>query len=1247
MLVIFATTLLGSSARAQNPIVIRGRVTGPDSAPARGATVVGTSLPDSMTVRAHTDSLGIYSLRFERTSAARFVVSITALGYAPQRRMVQRPATGDSAVTLDFYLLTAAARLGPVVTRGERRKPASTDNTFTDGAGPGTTTDFVSLTNGLTGDVTGDLTAALSMIPGVTVIPDPNGGLPTISAFGLTGQNTALLNGMSFGSGSVPRDGLRLSAVTNTYDPSVGGFAGVLTSLRFPGGSNFPTRSIHYSEDDPGLQWTPQTSNQLGARYTQRVLSGTASGPIALDRVFYDVSYQAQERLNPIVSLPTVSAAAIEALGLSPDSAARLLAAVGPMGIPYRTSAIPNDSRALSGSVFSRFDFVPHPPVENSGRFPLGGPGFIFFNGANSPVDQYSLMINGGWRGQDGSGLSPTALPATGLSNRHWDARVQGNSAKYFGFVLDEATIAVSANRDHTDPYLVLPNAQILVNSALADGSGFVALQAGGSASGGSDSRSAAVEARNEISWYSWSQQHHFKIAADALLDDYSIAQAPSNGVFTFASLGDFVSGKPASFSRTLTNLATRANGLSGSLSFGDQWTSVAPGTAAPGAGVPRPWQIAYGVRLEANRLGTRPPFNSEVDSAFGLSTNHVPNTFAVLPMAGFSKSFGTFEFAPGARATRGTLSGGIREYRSSFATRGLDPYLRQTGLPSGVQQLFCVGSAAPAPDWSTFLATDSLPDDCADGSIGTPLALTSPSVAVLAPDFEPSTSWREAMSLNLALTRSFRLTMNATHARNTHQRSSFDVNFAPVVRFTLDDEAGRPVYVSPTSIDAQTGTVSYAESRVVSAFSHVSEARSDMESEARQLSTTLSYQPIIVGFNRPFWFLTGTYVLNENRDRVRGFDATTAGDPRLATWAWSATPRHVVQMNFTLAIPHWISTSLIGRLQSGVPYTPRVNSDITGTGYANAQAYVFDPASTADTVLAGGMRALLAGAPRAARDCLLSQMATIAGRNSCTPGWWSSLNVTMSPDSYRLHLGNRGRVTIILTNALAAADRVLHGANHLQGWGQPAVADPTLLTVRGFDAASNRFLYNVNPFFGSSAMYRNAFGAPFRLTLDASLQIGPDQETVSIGSYLRPRAFDNTAVLNQSQIRTRLLGNSAGGTLDVILRQRDSLKLTPQQVDSMTKLSSAYMTLRDTIYTELSKYLAARNGDYAGEEVRTRWHDALAKVFYAQNDMLQSLNAVLTPEQRRKLPIGFAARLKMTREDLAIQLRTPMISPP
>jgi hypothetical protein len=110
--------------------------------------------------------------------------------------------------------------------------------------------------NGLTGDLTGDLTLALTTLPGVTLIPSATGGLPTVSAFGITGdQNGMVLNGMGFG-GNVPRDGFRVGVVTSSYDPSRGGFAGIQTTLRMQGGTNLLQRSIHTTLDAPALQWT-------------------------------------------------------------------------------------------------------------------------------------------------------------------------------------------------------------------------------------------------------------------------------------------------------------------------------------------------------------------------------------------------------------------------------------------------------------------------------------------------------------------------------------------------------------------------------------------------------------------------------------------------------------------------------------------------------------------------------------------------------------------------------------------------------------------------------------------------------------------------------------------------------------------------------------------------------------------------------------------------------------------------------
>ena len=102
-------------------------------------------------------------------------------------------------------------------------------------------------------------------------------------------------------------------------------------------------------------------------------------------------------------------------------------------------------------------------------------------------------------------------------------------------------------------------------------------------------------------------------------------------------------------------------------------------------------------------------------------------------------------------------------------------------------------------------------------------------------------------------------------------------------------------------------------------------------------------------------------------------------------------------------------------------------------------------------------MQALLASAPAAARDCLLKQTGVVAARNTCDGPWTQGLNVAIGPDPTRFGFGGRGSISLVITNALAAADQLLHGSNHLHYWGTPATPDATLLNVRGFDAASNR----------------------------------------------------------------------------------------------------------------------------------------------------------------------------------------------
>jgi hypothetical protein len=303
---------------AQRPDVIRGRVTGgADTAGIQNATISVLSRPDSVLKQARTDAKGLYAITVDKPGAS-YLVSVTMLGYAPQRRTVARQ--GDSMPPVDFKLVPVAAQLAAVRSTGERPRPPRGEGTE---FSPGGQVSFTDLSRGTTGDVTGDLSAALAMLPGITVIPSATGGIPTVSAFGQgADQNSVVLSNLGFSS-SPPRDGFNAFVQSSNYDPGRGGFAGVQVSLRMQSGSNFLQRNIHATIDAPSLQWTSPIASRLSTRYDQQVVSGVVSGPLVYDKAFYALSYQVNHRSSGLSNLYSADQAALLALHVSPDSVAQ------------------------------------------------------------------------------------------------------------------------------------------------------------------------------------------------------------------------------------------------------------------------------------------------------------------------------------------------------------------------------------------------------------------------------------------------------------------------------------------------------------------------------------------------------------------------------------------------------------------------------------------------------------------------------------------------------------------------------------------------------------------------------------------------------------------------------------------------------------------------------------------------------------------------------------------------------------
>lgn len=863
---------------------------------------------------------------------------------------------------------------------------------------------------------------------------------------------------------------------------------------------------------------------------------------------------------------------------MSLDSVQRLSAAAGALGIPLSTDAVPSNRVTTTLSGLSRFDWAP--------------------NATSRAGNTFYVIAGGSWSDAAASRATPTAFASHAADSRNASGQLQATASRFIGPVLNESNVAFSAVSSHAQPYLYVPDARVLVTSTFADGSaGSATLRAGGNSTGETRQDSWTAQARNETSWFSWDNRHQLKVTFDGRVDNDAATQSNNRlGTFVYNSLADFAANRPASFTRTLGTPRVSGRQFLGALGLGDVF---------------RPFnalRIQYGVRAEGNVFADAPENNPTVASTFGHVTDRVPKSFSLAPMVGFTRTYQSWR--------GGSFTGGIREYVGTLSSQTVESVTRQTGLPDALRQISCVGAAIPVPSFSTYRTSiDAIPTQCADGSSGSVFSQSGAPVSVFAPDYQPSRRWGAALGWNGRVSRGLIGSVSANYSLNTHRPSTLDLNFNPSARFAMANEGGRPVFISPSSIVTGTGAVTATDSRLHPEFAQVSELRSDLHSDAKQIIVGLSSSsngvPEGLKFSTSY---RAFYTLSFNREQTRGFNSATAGDPRDIEWSNSGFPRHAFQVLGSMVIPRWFKVDAFGRVTSGRSYTPMVNADINGDGLANDRAFVFSQ---------------VAGAPKAARDCLAAQIGSIARRNSCTGPWTESLNLAISPDARRVGLGDRAQISLIVTNLLGAADQLLHGPNHLRNWGTTVTPDQTLLNVRGFDPVARAYRYDVNPSFGGTSASAAAGRLPFVIAVDVQVRLGPDRDAQQLKSFFRPRSADATPVLDAQQIRARLDKDEQNNFAD-IAKRAGPLKLTLPQVTQLTILAKHFDGVRDSIYTGLTRYFVSLHGDYQTRAAKQRWHDAFVTI--AREYMLAGpqVRSLLSEEQFAALSPDVTAYFEM-----------------
>ena len=1194
LLALLVTGTVAGALRAQVATdIIRGRITDPDAKPVQGAEVRATSYAGQVTKTANTDENGRFTIIFINGEGD-YWVDVRKLGFAFKRYEVRK--LGDEEVILaDARLSSAIVSLDGVTTTAQRTRALPNRAAKDVDVGGG---DRALTNNDVAPDQAGNL-AAMAAAAGFQIVPGLDGAPDMYSVLGLSGdQNNVTFNGLGSGISALPPDVLATTSINPyPFDVSKGGFSGAQISIQTIPGSNFSRRSITSANVAPALEWTDHIGAEQGQKYTNLRIGGNAAGPISVDRFFYNTAYNLARRFSDAQTLLNTSPAGLASAGVAMDSVDRLLGFLGQQGIPVAGPSIP---RVQSQNLFqglANFDLMPS--ASGTGNsFSFGGAGNFQ---RSKPIDRGGLLL---------------ATPGHSDETTFWGLNTSLVHMNYFGFgILSKTTLGFGAQSTTTDPYQEMPEGIVRVTSTLPGGGSSVrSLSFGGNAVQSSSS-SQTAQLNNQLSWFSLDNKHTIRVTSAVAHDAFRTTQGQRlSGSFTFNSLADLDAHTPATFTRTLSAAEQSGRQIIGALSVSDYWR--------PSPGL----QVQYGVRADANRFVTTPVLNDALLSLLGVRNDRLPSRVYLSPRIGMQWAYGQssqIAYAPGAaRPPQAMVHAGVGVFQNVAPSTFIAPALNATGLPSSTQSINCVGAAVPFPDWNAFLADPaSVPAQCADGSSGTAYASVSPNVALFAPDFRQPRSLRAAADWSgPVLDNRFVLGLQGVLSSGLDQQGLVDANVVRAPRFTLANEGGRPIYAAADAIVPSTGSVAAGAGRVVPEFQSVFIHRSDLGTNARQLSINL--KPVTARA-RLKWDVT--YTLLDIREQYFGF-ASTSDDPFARQWGASLqTPRHNVHLrwnDFPIFDVVYLSASAV--VSSGLPYAPMIATDVNGDGANNDRAFVPNPATASDTSVASAMRALLASGSASAHRCLSSQLDHLATRASCQAPWTVSNALQIRFNPRKIGLPKRATVFLTVLNPLGLADLALHGANDVRGWGQRIPPDQNLLYVRGFDPATHEFRYEVNQRFGSTRPRESTARTLPYMSLSVNVDLGVPRERQLLTQRLdagRGRPGSRADFESLKNLGTSSIPNP----MAMLLTQQTELGLSRAQADSLATLSHTFSVFADSVWVPVAQYFVALPEQYRTGDAYTRYVSARERTVDYLLALVPSVNDMLTASQHRRLPIQIA----------------------
>lgn len=1174
--------LAGRVAPAQSPTdIITGYVRDTAGHPVSLVAVRVRAEDGRLAGSAMTDGTGRYTIRVT-PGTGRYVLSANRLGFTPSLGVVQRAEAGR-VIERDFALAAVPAKLEPVRVR-ERQQRALLPK-----RGAGELSDAVpSVVSEQRPYDPSDIAAIAATHAGVLNVGGDSSGLGLSIGGQPTSQTNSTLDGATYGGGSLPQDAIRATnVVTSTYDVARGQFTGGQVDVTTRSGTSIWAGASGATVRSSRLQFgaTPSTGN--GQRYDLVTVNAGGGGPLIRERLTAYGAVQGGLRQSPAAFLDPGDSNLLRRLHLSPDSVQRFYDVLGQLGaVP---AGAPSDARYRSGSALLRLDLA--------------------------LSDDHALMTRFDWRGADAAsiGTTPFAPAPSGGSYASNDGGVMTELTSHGEVFGNRARAYVTRGTRRGSPALQEPTGVVQVASAADGVPSLETLRFGANSFISVHNATSFAELSDEVTRSFGDGEHRVKAGALVSRDAASLESTPNGlGTFSFATLTDLEAGQPSAFTRTLTAQARRATSTYGAAYLGDDWQPTAH------------LRLTFGLRLDVGAYSGANDANGTLDSLFHMRVGAAPTEHVLSPRAGFSYEIPTSTGGPAGIALRG----GVGQFRGRIPVGSLASALSETGDAQAVQQLVCIGAAAPTPRWSVYRGDPSaIESHCVSGA-GT-FAARTPAVTGFGEEFGAPRVWHGSLDAAVQLPRLLSLNIGAVGVRGVRQPLALDRNLNARPQLVLTEEDNRPVFVPVSAIDPLTGGASPTASRVVPAFGTVRELTGGGRSSTFQLTIGLNgLTPSHTGFGVNY---TGTH----SRDLATGIPGpgggapSTAADPSMAEWAASDIEvRHAFQLTLSRPFGDGIRLFAFGRVMSGFPFSPMADGDINGDGLSNDRAFVFDPASRRDTVVAREMRSLLDAAPANVRGCLLAQVGHVAMRNSCTTGWAPSLDLRLNLRADRM--GSRWPLTIsvLASNITAGLDYLLHGPDGLRGWGQFPLPDRTLLTVRGFDAGGTAYRYAVNPQFGQLASVRGIGRSLFGLTVQGRMTLGADPSLLPLAGLMSAaRASRRSPDAAQRALSERIVNVPAAvlasdGAL--------ALNLLPAQVVRLQQSADSLAPLVRQVVVMLTDLATAEDSVRRTPQYRTRFGDALIEARGVVERGIAIAHGTLTDAQWTRVP----ARLREPMRD-------------